>query len=248
MLIELTNDLVVECAKCGLYHKIDKDSLEIYTTTYERNMGEEIEYNFIGEYECDRCGNCMKYTVRAYEYPIGALNYDDYDSQGCSFVQEPTVEVNYYDFDYQFYDEEKIGTEVNRVYANIDRIINNNEEIYNLTPREFEEVVAELFEQQGFNVELTPTTRDGGYDIIATKDIGGLPFMLLIECKKYSSKNKIGVNIVRSLLGVQSDKKANKAVLVTTSKFSKEAIKFAERQQHLISLLDFNDLMRMIEQ
>ncbi|WP_091689106.1 restriction endonuclease [Anaerocolumna aminovalerica] len=58
----------------------------------------------------------------------------------------------------------------------------------------------------------------------------------------------MGVQLVRSLLGVQSDRKANKAVLVTSSSFTKDARKFAERQQHLISLVDFNDLLQMMQQ
>lgn len=118
--------------------------------------------------------------------------------------------------------------------------------MYNLSPREFEELVAELFSKQGFDVELTSETRDGGCDIIATKNIGGLPFMLLIEWKKYAKGNPVGVSFVRSLLGVQGDRKANKAVLVITSRFTKSARDFANRQQHLISLMDINDLMRMI--
>lgn len=246
MELELSNDLIIQCEKCGTTHVIDKDSLDVDTYSYERNMGDETEYNFIGECSCESCGNHMHFTVHAYEYPVGALNYANHESYGCIFVQEPSVEINYYDFDFTYNDEEEINAEVNRACINIFRVIDNTEAIYNLTPREFEELVAELFKQQDFEIELTPKTRDGGYDIIATKNIGGLPFMLLIECKKYSKENPVGVSLVRSLLGVQSDRKANKAVLVTTSRFTKSARQFAERQQHLISLVDINDLLQML--
>ena len=124
--------------------------------------------------------------------------------------------------------------------------MNDKNALYSLTSREFEQLVAELFERQGFDVELTPETRDGGCDIIATKSIGGLPFMLLIECKRYAIDNPVDVSLIRSLLGVQTDRKANKAVLVTTSRFTKPARDFAERQQHLISLIDIDDLMNML--
>lgn len=245
MELGLDNDLIIQCDECGLVHIIDKNSLDVNTYSYERNMGAEIEYDFVGECCCEKCANSMSYTVRAYEYPVGALNYEDYESLGCTFVQTPSISVDYYEFDYEDYDEE-INAEVSRACVNIFRIINDSEEIYNLSSREFEELVAELFSQQGFAVELTPETRDGGCDIIATKNIGGLPFMLLIECKKYAKRNPVGVSLVRSLLGVQGDRKANKAVLVTTSRFTKSAREFAERQQHLISLMDINDLMEMI--
>ena len=246
MELELENDLIIQCNGCGLVHIVDKDSLDVDTYSYERNMGDEVEYDFVGECCCDECGNHMQYVIRAYEYPVGALNYDDYESKGCSFVQAPSIEVNYFGFDYEYYDEEEINVEVNRTCINIFKVLQDTEEMYNLSPREFEELVAELFSKQGFDVELTPETRDGGCDIIATKNIGGLPFMLLIECKKYAKGNPVGVSLVRSLLGVQGDRKANKAVLVTTSRFTKSARDFANRQQHLISLMDINDLMRMI--
>lgn len=126
--------------------------------------------------------------------------------------------------------------------------MHDNEAVYNISPREFEELVAEVFAQRGYNVEITQATRDGGCDIIATKNIDGLPYMILIECKRYDRRNHVGVQLVRSLLGVQTDRKANKAVLVTSSSFMKNAKDFAERQQHLISLVDFEDLMQMIEQ
>ncbi|MGN8659943.1 restriction endonuclease [Catenibacterium mitsuokai] len=47
-----------------------------------------------------------------------------------------------------------------------------------MTPREFEKLVAEFFSQQDYNVEITPATRDGGCDIIATKEISGIPYMI----------------------------------------------------------------------
>lgn len=70
--------------------------------------------------------------------------------------------------------------------------------------------------------------------------------MILIECKKYNVSHKVDVQLVRSLLGVQTDGKVNKAILVTTSLFTKDARKFAERHEYLISLVDINDLLKMI--
>ena len=93
---------------------------------------------------------------------------------------------------------------------------------------------------------LTQQTRDGGSDIIVTYSLGGMPYLVLIECKKYSPNNKVGVSLVRSFLGVQMDQKANKGVIVTTSTFTRDARVFAERQNHLITLLDYNDLLDMM--
>ena len=242
----LENDLIIQCDKCGTVHIIDKDSLDIDTYSYERNMGDEVEYNFVGETDCDKCGCNLKYSVRAYEYPVGALNYTDNECEGGHFLQSPEIGVAYYEFDYDYQDEEEISENVNQACENVFSALNDKNALYSLTSREFEQLVAELFERQGFDVELTPETRDGGCDIIATKSIGGLPFMLLIECKRYAIDNPVDVSLIRSLLGVQTDRKANKGVLVTTSRFTKPARDFAERQQHLISLIDIDDLMNML--
>ncbi len=244
--MELINDLIVQCERCRKVHVIVKYSLDLHISSYEKNMGDEIEYYFEGESQCDECGNYLQYNVRGYEYPVGALNYEHSECWGGHFVQPPELAVDYYEFEYDYSNEEKIYADVNQACINIDRILYNQEEVYNLSAREFEELVAEVFEQQGYSVEVTPETRDGGCDIIATRNINGLPFMVLIECKRYGKKNHVGVQLVRSLLGVQSDRKANKAVLVTSSSFTKDAREFAERQQHLISLVDFNDLLQMM--
>lgn len=247
MQFELTNDLVVQCDSCGKVHIIDKDSLELNVSSYERSMGDEVEYDFDGECDCDGCGNWLRYSVRVFEYPVGALNYDSCECHGGHFVQRPEFAVNYYEFGYDPYEEDYIFLDVSQACINIDRVLFNSENVYNLSSREFEELVAEVFMRQGYSVEVTPATRDGGCDIIATRNIGGLPFMLLIECKRYGKNNHVGVQLVRSLLGVQTDRKANKAVLVTSSSFSRDAKKFAERQQHLISLVDFDELLRMMQ-
>jgi restriction system protein len=43
-------------------------------------------------------------------------------------------------------------------------------EMYLLHPRKFEELIAAIFRNQGFQVELTPQTRDSGCDFIAIQN------------------------------------------------------------------------------
>lgn len=105
----------------------------------------------------------------------------------------------------------------------------------------------EVFKRQGFETCLTPQTRDGGRDIIATKSILGRPVMFLIECKRYDEKNKIGVDIVRALYGVQTAERANKSIIVTSSYFSEDAQKFANQQNTLIDLFNIDDLIKLME-
>ena len=244
--MELKNDLVIQCDECGEIIIVDKDSLDVEVSFYERNMGDEIEYDFSGETDCENCGNAISYKVMGFEYPVGAYNYDCYESDGGTLLQEPSVDVDYFEFDYDYDEEQYVYDQIQKIQCTIDEILHDSDKIYALSSREFEELIAELFRRQGYDVTLTQATRDGGSDIIATYTKGNIPYMVLIECKRYGHKNKVGVGLVRQLLGVQTDKKANKAVLVTTSSFSKDAVEFAERQQHLISLMDFNDIMSLL--
>lgn len=133
----LRNDLVIQCNICGKVHVIDKDSLDVNTYSYERQMGAEVEYDFDGECQCDNCRNWLSYSVRGYEYPVGCLNYDSYECRGGQFVQPPTVEVRYFEFDYDAYEEDYIYSEVCTARSNIERVLDNNKNIYNLTSREF---------------------------------------------------------------------------------------------------------------
>ncbi len=49
--------------------------------------------------------------------------------------------------------------------------------------RKFEELVAEIFHNFGYKVELTQQTRDGGKDIIAISNENAIRNKYLIECK-----------------------------------------------------------------
>jgi restriction system protein len=89
----------------------------------------------------------------------------------------------------------------------------------------FEHIVERLYASMVYKTALTPMTRDGGRDVDAQKDAPGQTELLLIEAKRYT--RTIGVTYPRDLLGVVSDRKANKGVLVTNSFFSPAAEKFA---------------------
>jgi len=90
-----------------------------------------------------------------------------------------------------------------------------------LDPRVFEELVAELWEQMGYSVTLTPKSRDGGKDIYALhhSDVGD--FLYVIECKKYAPDRRVGVEIVRSLYGVALQERATMGIVATTSTFTR---------------------------
>lgn len=81
------------------------------------------------------------------------------------------------------------------------------EKLYEIAPRKFEELVASILKDMGFEAELTQATRDGGRDIIAHVKTAVGSFLTYIECKRYAADNKVGVGIVREVIGVHHIRK-----------------------------------------
>lgn len=121
------------------------------------------------------------------------------------------------------------------------------EKLYNINPRKFEELIASIFEDLGFEVELTQATRDGGRDIIANIRSAVTNFLAYVECKRYAPVNTIGVGIIRQVSGVQYLRKPAKSIIVTTSFFTKDAIEEAKLIENQLDLKDFNNIKSWLE-
>lgn len=125
-------------------------------------------------------------------------------------------------------------------------LMRNPKSIYELPPRKFEELVAEMLTRDGFTVTLTPETRDGGKDIFAVNKTSLGNHLFLVECKRYASERPVDISLVRALYGVVEAEKANAGVLITTSYFTKEAINFRDNIQHRMSFKDYENLLEWI--
>jgi hypothetical protein len=96
-----------------------------------------------------------------------------------------------------------------------------------LTPREFEELVAQIWDGLGYEVELTKQTRDGGYDVVAVRNREAKT-KFLISCKHSERGRKVGLDPVRNLWAVTLHAGANKGILATTVTFTGPATAFLE--------------------
>lgn len=111
--------------------------------------------------------------------------------------------------------------------------------IYSLSSRQFEELVAEILASYGWSVQLTPATKDGGYDIFAiSRDRSGLESPWLVECKKYGPDRPVGVEIVRSFWAVKTSSRVANGLIVTSSSFTRGAREFTA-QGYDLALRDF---------
>ncbi len=93
--------------------------------------------------------------------------------------------------------------------------------------RDFERLVSDLLLANGWNVELTRQTKDGGYDIFAAyTDTLGIRSTWIVECKRWRADRPVGIEVVRSLYAVKTDLRVGGALLATTSNFTAGAHAF----------------------
>lgn len=117
-----------------------------------------------------------------------------------------------------------------------------------ITPREFEAVVAEVLAAFGWDVSPTPTTMDGGRDMLAiAKLAGGIEIRIIVECKRYQPDRRVGVEAVRQLLGIKHDVGVTKGILVTSSRFSADAQRLGRERQYELELVDREKLLEWIQ-
>ena len=119
------------------------------------------------------------------------------------------------------------------------QVARNPNLLYQLSPREFEEFIAELFASFGYQVQLTARTRDGGRDLVAVRSEHGLLSKLLVECKRFARDRPVGISYVRELYAVKTLERATKAILATTSTFSRDARTLERQLIYELELKDF---------
>jgi restriction endonuclease Mrr len=129
----------------------------------------------------------------------------------------------------------------------IELLARSPELLYQVNPRQFEELVAEVLAHKGVEVSLTPATRDGGRDIVANVCTPLGAFLCYIECKRYAPDRPVGVRPVRELFGIVSHGNVTRGMLVTTSGFTKPAREFAADVPHRLSLRAFDDIVAWLE-
>lgn len=107
--------------------------------------------------------------------------------------------------------------------------------------REFEILVGESYRQQGYQVaELGGAGPDGGVDLVLTK--GNEKFF--VQCKQWKAY-RVGVTTVRELYGVMAAKGATGGFVVTSGRFTADAVEFAQGRN--IELVDGPRLFAMIQ-
>lgn len=115
-----------------------------------------------------------------------------------------------------------------------------HEALAGLSWQEFEWLVGEAFRQRGFTVvEAGGAGPDGGVDILLRLgDEHGL-----VQCKHWKSY-RVGLPVVREMLGAMTAKRARRGWVITSGRFTAEAVAFAA--EHRIELVDGDKLPALL--
>lgn len=140
----------------------------------------------------------------------------------CSLIKEDTADV---------YEE---------LYAHF---ANRPDDLNRLQWREFEVLLFRVFQNQGFEAILGPGRSDGGVDIRLWQQAPLGDILTLVQVKRYSLKNKIGLTDVAALHGISEVEGAHKALFVTTSSYLPIAKNFAIRTTGKMQLAEREDVV-----
>lgn len=114
-----------------------------------------------------------------------------------------------------------------------------------LTPREFEDEVAELLRTMGFtSVDVSGGAGDLQADIVATDPHG---LTTVVQCKRYAPGRTIGSPVIQSFIGMaRIHHECDRAMFVTTASFTGPACRLAE--EHDVELFDGADLVELLSE
>lgn len=114
------------------------------------------------------------------------------------------------------------------------------EQVKNVSPKRFEEIVLDLLLAMGYGGSLgsgytTDYVKDEGVDAIIKEDKLGLD-IIYVQAKRW--KNNVGRPEIQAFTGSLEGKKSRKGVFITTSRFTKEAYEFVMHIEKKIILID----------
>lgn len=113
------------------------------------------------------------------------------------------------------------------------------DELYALSPSEFEQYVARLFRQRGYRVKVRGRSGDLGVDLELRQANGKTA---VVQCKRYRST--VGPEIIRELYGTLIHERAAHAFLVTTADISEAARDWVRGKP--ITLIDGETLVKIV--
>lgn len=143
---------------------------------------------------------------------------------------------------------EQIEDGVQRLNASIaDELLTR---LHDNDPAFFEEAVLELLIAMGYGgaegkATRTQLTNDGGIDGVIDQDALGLS-RIYVQAKRYAVDSTVGRPDIQAFVGALQGAQANQGVFLTTGKFSRGAVQYADAIQSRVVLIDGVRLARLM--
>lgn len=130
---------------------------------------------------------------------------------------------------------------------NVDLEILGRDQIRTFIDRQFaghrlQDLVAAIFEVEGYATVVSPPGKDGGVDVLAGKGLLGLEEPRVCVQVKATS-NPTGIDLVNGLLGVVTSHGASYGLIVSMGGFTQDARRKAREQFFKVRLWDSDDLI-----
>jgi len=128
----------------------------------------------------------------------------------------------------------------------IKMILNNPAEIVKIEWRDFERLMADVLEEIGFKVELTPPSRDGGKDIILRCKNNNKTY--IVEIKHWASGQKVSGKFLSEFLNVIINEERSKGLFISTFGFANNAFEGLTRiDREKIKVADKEKVMSLCD-
>jgi restriction system protein len=123
------------------------------------------------------------------------------------------------------------------------------ERVLTMDDSDFERLIVALMLGLGYGAgglgKRTGGSGDGAIDGIITEDVLGLD-VIYLQAKRYAQDSAIGPDKIREFAGAMDAHGITKGVFVTTSRYTKSALEYAERSPKHLRLIDGKELTRLM--
>ncbi len=131
----------------------------------------------------------------------------------------------------------------------ISRLAASPEDLLQLSPENFELLVADRLAAMGLGVRRIghANRADGGIDMVAwPEQNASVPFLLAVQAKHSRVNRAVSSRVVRDLKGVLAAAPFDIGLVVTNTRFSPDAQWAAQQGPRIVRLRDLNDLLRWL--
>lgn len=111
--------------------------------------------------------------------------------------------------------------------------------LLSMDPFQFERHIMSFFDAAGLEAWATRKSNDFGIDGFAVHPDG----LIIVQCKRNASANKIGRPMIQQFKGVIEEQNAHRGYVVTSATFTDEAIESAALSEKIV-LVDMDGLVR----